>query len=239
VDIYIVDSGVNVDHKEFQGRARWGFVAPGYGRQDKLGHGTHVAGLAAGKTYGVAKGANIIAVKVMGDGGAGAASDIIAGIDWAITQAVKARKASKRRSVINLSLSGPAHPGLDKMVLAALKKNIPVAIAAGNTGDNARAYSPGRVGPALTAGAIDKKYTYWHMSARGGGVDLLAPGVDVLSTWITSNVATTTLSGSSMSSPQVAGLIAYHLSLYPLLSVKRINKRLKRKATKGLIKNYP
>lgn len=163
----------------------------------------------------------------------------IAGIDWVIKEAVKNRKRTKKRSVINLSLSGPSHPGLDAMVKAALKRNIPVTIAAGNTGDNARAYSPGRVKAALTAGAIDKRYQYWHLSARGKGVDLLAPGVDVLSTWITSNVATTTLSGSSMSAPQIAGLVAYHLSLYPLLSVKRINHRLKRKSSKGLIKNNP
>lgn len=125
------------------------------------------------------------------------------------------------------------------MVLHALKNGIPVVTASGNTDDNAGGYSPARVKAALTVGAIDSTYSHWTRSCAGSSVDLLAPGVDITSTWVNSNAGTTTLSGSSMAAPQVAGLVAYHLSLYPKLRVRSINRRIKQKGTPNLVKGMP
>ena len=128
-------------------------------------------------------------------------------------------------------MAGPPNPGLDRMVLHALRNDIPVVVAAGNDGSAATSHSPGRVRAVLSVGAIKSDYTLWSGSPVLG-LDLLAPGIDITSTWISSSVASVTLSGTSMSAGLVSGLVAYHLSLYPLLPVKRINRRLKRRSNR-------
>lgn len=121
VDAYVIDTGVNIDHVELQGRAKWGKTIPQDADKDLNGHGSHVAGTIASAKYGVAKRANIIAVKVLGAGGSGSMSDVVAGVAWAAEAASKAmadKKAGKnpkhKGSVANMSLGGGASKALDQ-----------------------------------------------------------------------------------------------------------------------------
>ena len=84
VDVYVIDTGINVNHVEFEGRASWGKTIPQNDvDEDGNGHGTHCAGTIASRKYGVAKAANVIAVKVLGSNGSGTMSDVVAGVEWA------------------------------------------------------------------------------------------------------------------------------------------------------------
>jgi cerevisin len=120
VSVYVIDSGVYVNHTDFGGRAKWGTtITPGAPNNDDNGHGTHVAGIVAGKLYGVAKNAKVIAVKVLNTRGSGPTSDVIKGIDWSVAQHRRAAAKAKRRgkifrgSVINLSLGTSKSVALD------------------------------------------------------------------------------------------------------------------------------
>lgn len=106
VDIYIVDTGVFTAHSQFGGRARWGATFGGYADADGNGHGTHVAGTAAGSQFGVAKAANIIAVKILSDAGSGSVSDIVSGLNWvASSVAASGRPSAEARRLLLTTLS--------------------------------------------------------------------------------------------------------------------------------------
>ncbi|CCO37844.1 hypothetical protein BN14_12004 [Rhizoctonia solani AG-1 IB] len=191
----------------FGGRARWGATFGGYANQDGNGHGTHTAGTAVGASYGVATSANIIAVKVLSDSGSGTNSDVIAGINWAATQA----RSSGRPSVANLSLGGGANTAVDSAVSNAVTGGLHFAIAAGNSNVDAGSTSPARVAVANTVGAVDSSNRKASFSNYGSVVDVWALGVNVLSAWIGGTTRTNTISGTSMASPRVAGYIAVHI----------------------------
>jgi subtilisin family serine protease len=121
VDIYIADTGVRIDHDDLKGRAIFGVSYSNDGDEDRQGHGTHVAAIAAGTTFGIAKKANIISVKVLNNKGAGPASAVIKGIEWIIRRA----KTTGRRSVVNLSLGGgQVSNALNAVVAAAVAQDI-------------------------------------------------------------------------------------------------------------------
>ncbi|KAF8751539.1 peptidase [Rhizoctonia solani] len=208
VDVYGIDTGIYTAHSSFGGRARWGATFGGYANQDGNGHGTHTAGTAVGASYGVATSANIIAVKVMlSDAGSGTNSDVIAGINWAATQA----RSSGRPSVANLSLGGGASTAVDSAVSNAISGGLHFAIAAGNSNVDAGSTSPARVAAANTVGAVDSSNRKASFSNYGSVVDVWAPGVNILSAWIGGTTRTNTISGTSMASPRVAGYIAVRI----------------------------
>ncbi|KAK3363441.1 peptidase S8/S53 domain-containing protein [Lasiosphaeria hispida] len=223
VDAYVIDTGTNVEHVDFEGRAKWGKTIPqGDADIDGNGHGTHCSGTIAGKKYGVAKKANVYAVKVLRSNGSGTMADVVAGVEWAAKshiQAVKDAKAGKRKgfkgSVANMSLGGGKTKALDDTVNAAVTVGIHFAVAAGNDNADACNYSPAAAAKAVTVGAsaIDDSRAYF--SNYGKCTDIFAPGLSILSTWIGSKYATNTISGTSMASPHIAGLLAYYLSLQP------------------------
>ena len=223
VDAYVIDTGTNVEHVDFEGRAKWGKTIPsGDADVDGNGHGTHCSGTIAGKKYGVAKKANVYAVKVLRSNGSGTMADVVAGVEWAATShinAVKEAKAGKRKgfkgSVANMSLGGGKTKALDDTVNAAVSVGIHFAVAAGNDNADACNYSPAAAAKAVTVGAsaIDDSRAYF--SNYGKCTDIFAPGLSILSTWIGSKYATNTISGTSMASPHIAGLLAYYLSLQP------------------------
>lgn len=127
---YVVDSGVDIRHSEFQGRAVWGSNLVDNKNSDGTGHGTHVAGTIAGKTYGIAKKAKVVAVKVLNSEGKGPTSGIIAGINWSIRHARK--HGMLQKSVLNMSLGGTYSAGLNHATAQAIKAGMFVSVSAGN-----------------------------------------------------------------------------------------------------------
>ncbi|CAE6452005.1 unnamed protein product [Rhizoctonia solani] len=204
VDIYGLDTGILTTHTCFGGRASWGATFGGYPDSDGNGHGTHTAGTAAGKGFGLATASKVIAVKVCSDAGECASSDIAAGVQFVVQQAA----SSGRPSIATMSLGGPADPAIDSAVSAAITRGIHFTVAAGNDNHDASEDSPAHVAAANTIAAVDSTNRKASFSNFGSVVDVWALGVNVLSAWIGSNTATNTISGTSMATPQVAGILA-------------------------------
>ena len=204
VRIYVLDTGIRYDHSEFGGRASAGYDAYGGTGADCHGHGTHVAGTAAGSTYGVAKGASLISVRVLACGGTGTWSSIIAGVDWVTQYHVKP-------AVVNMSLGGGGNTSLDAAVSASISAGVTYAVAAGNDNGDACYYSPARISAALTVAASTSYDERAAFSNFGRCVDLYGPGAGITSAWHTSTSATNTLNGTSMATPHVAGVAALYL----------------------------
>ncbi|GAA5896746.1 S8 family peptidase [Sporobolomyces salmoneus] len=219
VDAYVIDTGVNIDHVELEGRAKWGKTIPNDPDQDLNGHGSHVAGTIASAKYGVAKKANIIAVKVLGAGGSGTMSDVVAGVAWAADSAaeqaalkVQGKNSKHKGSVANMSLGGGKSQALDDAVDAAVEDGLHFAVAAGNDNRDACAYSPAASKNAITVGASTIADERAYFSNFGPCVDVFGPGLDILSIWNAGPRSTNKISGTSMASPHIAGLAAYMLS---------------------------
>ena len=234
VSAYIIDTGIRFDHAQFGGRAVTGFDAVDGGSADDCdGHGTHVAGTVGGATYGVAKGVRLVGVRVLDCAGSGTTSGVIAGIDWVTANHVKP-------AVANMSLGGGASTSLDAAVNNSIAAGISYSIAAGNGNMGGRAqdackYSPARVAAAITIGATDKTDRKTSWSNYGSCVDFFAPGYQITSAWYTSSTATSTISGTSMAAPHVAGVAALHLQSNPTASPAQVRDALYAATTKGVV----
>ncbi|KFX93775.1 hypothetical protein V495_00278 [Pseudogymnoascus sp. VKM F-4514 (FW-929)] len=229
--VYIVDTGIFIEHKEFEGRATWGknFIE-GSKDTDENGHGTHCAGTIGGATYGVSNKAKLVAVKVLDGEGSGSNSGVIAGIEWV-------GKNAGPKSVLSMSLGGELSEALNAAAASTIKAGVTVVVAAGNDGADASGYSPASAPDAITVGAIDKTNTRADFSNFGPVLDVFAPGVDVLSAWIGSPDAQNTISGTSMATPHVAGLAAYLIGLENLATPAAVVARIQDLASKGAIPN--
>ncbi|MFD0143129.1 MULTISPECIES: S8 family peptidase [unclassified Streptomyces] len=237
VTAYIIDTGIRTSHSEFGGRARVGTDTVGGGQngQDCQGHGTHVAGTVGGAKYGVAKGAKLVAVRVLDCNGSGTTAGVIAGVDWVTANAVKP-------AVANMSLGGGANTSLDDAVKRSIASGVTYAVAAGNgnfLGLPARAcnYSPARVPEAITVGATDSADKRASFSNYGTCVDLFAPGVSITSAWKDNDTATNTISGTSMATPHTAGVAALYLSANPAATPAQVSTALVNNATSGKVQN--
>ncbi|MGW3915592.1 S8 family peptidase [Streptomyces sp. NPDC005070] len=230
VTVYVIDTGVRVTHRDFGGRASygWDFVDDDRTAQDGNGHGTHVAGTVAGAGYGVAKKARIVAVRVLDDKGAGSTAQVIAGIDWVTRHA-------RKPAVANLSLGGYANAQLDAAVRNSIASGVTYTVAAGNSGLPASLCSPARVAEALTVGATDRTDARARFSNTGRALDLFAPGVDITSTSHTGDRAKATYSGTSMASPHAAGAAALYLADHPRAAPAQVAKALVRRAVPGKV----
>lgn len=206
VNAYIVDTGILLSHNDFAGRANAGFTAisDGNGTNDCNGHGTHVAGTVGGSTWGVAKDAELWAVRVLGCNGSGSNSGVIAGVDWVAANA-------QLPAVANMSLGGGSSTALDDAVRSAISSGITFVVAAGNDNSDACVGSPNRVAEAITTGASTSSDSRSSFSNWGSCVDIFAPGSSITSTWINGNSDTNTISGTSMAAPHVAGAAALYL----------------------------
>ncbi|GAA5897415.1 hypothetical protein JCM8208_003266 [Rhodotorula glutinis] len=218
VDVYVIDTGVNTKHVELEGRAKWGKTIPTDPDEDLNGHGSHVAGTIASKTYGVAKKATVYAVKVLGAGGSGTMADVVAGVAWAADQAAanaelkaQGKNPKHKGSVANMSLGGGKSQALDDAVNAAVDDGLHFAVAAGNDNRDACGYSPAAAEGAITVGASTIADERAYFSNHGKCVDIFAPGLNILSIWNSGNRSVNTISGTSMASPHIAGLAAYML----------------------------
>jgi subtilisin family serine protease len=128
---YVVDTGIEITHPEFRGRAIWGSNHIDSDNRDGHGHGTHVAGTIGGTTYGVAKRTTLVAVKVLNAQGGGTISSILGGIDYSVRNA---QSTGIARATMNLSLGGSRSSSLNSAVAAAVRAGMFVAVAAGNEG---------------------------------------------------------------------------------------------------------
>ncbi|WP_028805900.1 S8 family peptidase [Streptomyces sp. 142MFCol3.1] len=230
VTAYVIDTGIRITHKDFGGRAGygWDFVDNDRTAKDGNGHGTHVAGTVVGTRYGVAKKAKVVAVRVLDNNGAGTTAQVIAGIDWVTRHA-------KKPAVANLSLGGHANAQLDAAVRNSIASGVTYAVAAGNDGLPAALYSPARVGQALTVGASDRTDTRAGFSNTGSALDLFAPGVAITSASYASDTGTATFSGTSMASPHVAGAAALYLAGHKKATPAQVSKALVKQAVPGRI----
>ncbi len=222
VTAYIVDTGTRGTHQDFGGRVTSGWSGtgePGNGDTDCHGHGTHVAGTVAGATYGVAKNATIVPIRVLSCSGSGAFSTVIAGVDWAI-----ADHQSGVPAVMNLSLGGSRYDPVDAAMAAAVADGIVVVVAAGNSNADACGSSPARAPLAITVGATDSIDAKASFSNFGPCLDIWAPGVNISSAYRTSDTAAVMMSGTSMAAPHVAGAVARLLDANPSLSVEQVTR---------------
>jgi subtilisin family serine protease len=226
VRVYVFDTGVQVGHPEFGTRAVRVFTAFGDNGFDCIGHGTHVAGVVAGKTYGVAKGALIRSVKVLGGDCTtpdGSLSDVIAAIDW-----VRLHRVDP--AVANMSFGGPFQSTALKTALTNLiSSGVFVAVAAGNDADDACGYSPAMTPAAFTVAASDRTDERAYFSNYGPCVDAYGPGVGIKSS-VPVN-ATEVLDGTSQATPFATGIAALYKSKYPNASPTAVTNWLKTNAT--------
>ena len=209
VNAYIIDTGIDTAHSDLSAVGHVNFA--GGPNKDCNGHGTHVAGTVAAKdngsdVVGVAPGAPLTGVKVLGCGGSGSTSGVIKGVDWVTANA-------KKPAVANMSLGGGANTTLDGAVTKSADSGVFYVIAAGNDGADACSYSPARAGThngVMTVAATDRSDNEASWSNYGACVDIWAPGVSILST--RKGGGTTTMSGTSMAAPHGAGTGALYLS---------------------------
>jgi subtilisin family serine protease len=232
---YIIDTGIDKTHPDLNVVNHVNFTGDGK-NQDCGGHGTHVSGTLAAKdnardVVGVAPGAPLVGVKVLGCNGSGSESAIINGIEWVT-------KNANKPAVANVSISGPASTSLDAAVRNSAASGILYSVAAGNNGQLACNYSPARAGRTktpdgtwkknngivTTAATKDNNGETWD-SNYGSCVDLWAPGANILSTRL--GGGTTTKSGTSMASPHVGGGGALYLHSHTSAGPSSVEKALK------------
>jgi subtilisin family serine protease len=230
VHAYVIDTGIERDHPEFEGRLGEPYHAVGDNRDDDNGHGTHVAGTIAGATFGVARAVILHAVRVL-RGGSGSDSDVIEGIDWSTANAAQGGWPA----VANMSLGGDTSRSLDTAVCRSLAAGMTHVVAAGNDDRDACGGSPAHVRQAITLGATERDDDRAWFSNWGDCVDLFAPGVDIKSAW--RGGGSRTISGTSMASPHAAGVATLALERHPGASPDEVAEVLATHATGGVVGN--
>lgn len=250
IDIYIVDTGLRLDHVELAGRTVAGIDVPTANQTSTVdppasdcdGHGTHVAGLAAATTVGVATAARIIAVRVLDCNGDGEVEDVVEALKW-----VRAHHRGGRLAVVNLSLGvdlGDDGTAINEQVLALIDEGIVVTVAAGNGDSTGRGFdgceiAPGNVARALTVGATTANDAAATYSNYGSCVDVWAPGGDrtkaIESLWNESADDFGFDIGTSMSSPLVAGYVAQLAEQQPGICPDAANDAVITRATPGVV----
>ncbi|MFD8148332.1 S8 family peptidase [Streptomyces sp. NPDC059708] len=230
VTAYILDTGIDYAHSEFGGRAAFGFDAMGDGRNglDCNGHGTHVAGTVAGSTYGVARKANLVSVRVLGCDSRGSWSGIIAGMDWIA-------KNARQPAVMNASLGGDASYAVNAAATAVSDAGVLPVVAAGNSSKDACTVSPASAARVLTVGATDRYDQETSFSNYGSCLSLYAPGQDIVSAKL--GGGSVALNGTSMAAPHVAGVAALYKGAYPKADPAELKQFLEARSTKDIITN--
>lgn len=248
VDVYILDSGINYNHEEFEYRAKYSGRDPTdeynlsniethltrqYGR-DCNGHGTHVASLCGGRTFGSAKNVRLHSVRVLGCNNAGPWSVVLTGLDYVLELVER----TNRPSIVSMSLGGDYYNVMNAAVTKTISQGIHVIVAAGNGRLDACTRSPASNMLAITVGGTrrgDGLYLLGSGSNFGSCVDIFAPGERILAAdWRCKNCSRV-LSGTSMSTPLVSGLAAIMLAKEPLLSPANLKRKLIEQSIKDVI----
>lgn len=232
VNVYVIDTGIRKSHQEFDwgARALHGYtaVSDGRGSEDCNGHGTHVAGSLGGTSYGAAKGATLHAVRIGGCDGYASVSNLIAALDWLVVNRVEP-------AVANLSYSWSARSDVDDAVQKVIEAGVLVVTSAGNDDADACGYSPNRKSNVLTVANSTSADARYATSNWGSCVKVFAPGTDILSAWIGSDTDTRTFTGTSMSSPHVAGIAAIYLQGDPWAAPWKVQDAVVSSATGGVV----
>lgn len=234
VTAYVIDTGIRDTHEEFEGRARRGFDALFGSGRDCNGHGTHVAGTIGGRTYGVAKGVDLVGVRVIDCNGYTLATAVLLGIEWVI-----ADHRAGEPAVANMSFGGIANGILDSAVRRLVDDGVTTAVAAGNWSVDACWTSPARIGAVITVAAADVADRFASFSDHGRCVDVTAPGVAVTSADEDSDTGLVTYSGTSMASPHVAGVAARLLQRAPAATPGEIQDAITAGASPGVLTAVP
>ncbi len=226
VTAYIIDTGINSTLSEFGGRVRLGW--PSTGASDCQGHGTHVAGTVGSNTYGVAKNVSLVSVRVLDCAGTGTTANIIAGLDWVVSD-----HAAGVKAVANMSLGGSFSSVENDAVNRVINDGVVMAVAAGNESVSACTKSPASTPAAITVAASDQSDYRASFSNYGSCVDVFAPGVSILSTL--NSGGSGTKDGTSMASPHVAGAAAVIWSLNTSYTNSQVSSALINSATTNKI----
>ncbi|MFE2476646.1 S8 family serine peptidase [Streptomyces sp. NPDC059389] len=230
VTAYILDTGIDYAHDEFGGRATFGYDAVGDGRlgADCQGHGTHVAGTVAGKTYGVARKANLVSVRVLGCDGTGTWSGIIAGMDWVA-------KNAKQPAVMNGSLGGDLSKAVNDAADAVTAAGVLPVVAAGNSAKDACGVSPASASLVVTVAATNQYDEETSFSNWGQCVTLYAPGQAIVSAKL--GGGSVALDGTSMAAPHVAGVAVLYKQAHPTAAPEEVAEYLEQESTKDVLKS--
>jgi subtilisin family serine protease len=229
VHVYVIDTGIS-EHVDFAGRLSYGFTSVGGSPSDGHGHGTHVAGTVGGGQFGVAPAVTLHSVRVLNAQGSGSDSGVIQGIEWVEQDCLEKRWPC----VANMSLGGSTSDALDLALCRLIRAGVFVAVAAGNDDLGACSYSPARVKQAITAMASDNRDAKAFFSNTGPCGDCWAPGVDVTSARL--GGGETTFSGTSMSSPHLAGAAARILGEHPGWDAGQVFTAILDQATPGAVR---
>jgi subtilisin family serine protease len=238
VNAYVIDTGILPTHWEFGGRA-----VPLYDAVDREGnavdcngHGSHVAGIIGGQTFGVAKKVRLFGVRVLNCQGTGTWSDVIDGVNFVTWHhAQPGQQASP--AVANMSLGGATNAAADAAVRNSIRAGVTYVVAAGNANIDAGAYSPAGVVEAITVGATDQGDSRGEFSNFGSSLDLFAPGVSIPSAWIGGDLMIATATGTSMAAPHVSGVVALYLQTRPTASPATVRSALVGNSTTGVVSN--
>ncbi|HET8681561.1 MAG TPA: S8 family serine peptidase [Micromonosporaceae bacterium] len=232
VRIYVMNTGIRFTHTDFGGRAVSGrdVIDNDDDASDCNGLGTHLAGTAGGAAYGVAKGATLVAVRLVNCQGSATTAQVVAGVDWVTANAVKP-------AVALLTVGGGANTTFDNAVRNSIASGVSYVVAAGASNSDACNFSPARVAEAVTVSTTDQTDTKASFANFGPCLDIFAPGVSITSTWYISDTATATLSGTSMSAAHVGGAAALLLNANPTWTPAQVAAGLVANATLGVVNN--
>ncbi|MFJ7209392.1 S8 family peptidase [Streptomyces sp. NPDC098789] len=232
VNAYVIDSGIDLAHAEFEGRVATGFDAVGDGRngQDCNGHGTHVAGILAGSTYGVAPQANLTAVRVLNCDNTGALSDVIAGIDYVALHA-------QQPAVANISIGAGFSRTVNEAVNRLAEQGIVPTVSAGNGSEDACTRSPASAERSIAVGSTEADDTKRDTSNVGDCVWIYAPGGDITSAKL--GGGSEIQGGTSQAAPHVAGVAALYKQLHPAATTETVRLWLSEQSTKNTITGLP
>lgn len=226
VHAYVIDTGIRLTHTEFTGRTGNGydFIDNDSDASDCHGHGTHVAGTVGGTTWGVAKKVTLHGVRVLDCTGYGNDAQVIGGMDWVAANHIKP-------AVANMSLGDVAIPAIDDATQRMIAAGVTTVVAAGNDGANACNYSPARAPNAITVGSTTSSDARSSFSNYGTCVDIFAPGSSITSASNSGNSSSTSMSGTSMASPHVAGAAALYLGANPSATPAEVRDALVNNST--------
>ena len=229
VSVYVLDTGIRMSHSEFGNRATngWDFIDNDGNASDCHGHGTHVAGIIGGNSYGVANNVNLIGVRIIDCNGATSSAHIVSGLEWVLDKATPP-------AIVNMSFGGVTSDlAIDNAVNALIQNKISAVAAAGNYNTNACNQTPARVANAITVGSTTSSDIRSGFSNKGSCLDLFAPGTNIKSAWKDSNGSHSTMSGTSMAAAFVSGTLALGLQSKPTASPSVARNSLVDAATMG------